>query len=208
MKLIIILFLMAGSSTLFAQRANGVPDLTQNFDELAINVRNRFTDLNRKWKLTNEMFERDAASLLSRGNLDAALRLYYRDLETWRQIETRLGFLFDYFKSGGPGDLKNGVYRSYGGNTLVLYKGTRYTIEQLGNIYFGIALKAFDMSSVGTRCAAGLYQLHLLRLNTNSSRIRSFVSAYLKGNANGAFRGTCFDHRDDSRMIDIGFNWF
>ena len=186
-------------------------DLTQEFDKITLETKNRFEELKAKWPFTKEMFDRDMKNLLSYNKpVDLLVTLYYQNLETWRQVETWISFLSGYFRTGGPGDIKNGILGMYNKpNIKVTYKDKLYTIDGLGNVNYGIALKAGGFSLSIAQCTAGLYQMYSsVLVKPNSENNIKFLKAVYKANKDGAFQGKCFDHFDDSRMIAIGYNWY
>jgi hypothetical protein len=190
-------------------------DVTALFDNILIQSRNRFAELRTKWPVTRAMLLKDINFITTHyPDFVAALQAHYIDLESYRQVKTQLQFIVAHFRTNGPGDLKNSLLKQYNNGSKVLYRGQLYSIDELGNINYGVALKAFGYPCLITICAAGMYQLYS-DLNLRSDKGLQSVAKFLLVLQNihiddqfGSGPTGCYDNGGDTRMIRIGYNWF
>ena len=185
---------------------NSIPDVTNEFNSIVRNTKSTFSNLKRKWRVDANMIIKDIEKYKKSSSIDKAVSLYYRDFQSYRNIETQVRFLIGYFKTNGQGDLKNTKLKKYNRNGgKVIYNGKQYTVEQLGNINYGIALKAFGYPMELSTCAGGAYQFY-----ADKCLNRSTYSKY-KAAIDKCFRtkkGKCFDYRGDTKMIRVGYRNF
>lgn len=183
-------------------------DVSIEFDKILSDTRKRFSTLKNKWPITMEMFLKDIKYLTLQGSvLESTLIAYYRDLDTWRQLNTRLDYLYSYFKTGSTGDIKNQQFKKY--QSPVIYKGQSYTVEQLGNINYGLAMKTMGIPYLASACMAGVYQIlaeETLK-GINYENVKKYLSALSKASRDQKLQGICLDHSNDSKMILRGYNW-
>jgi len=152
------------------------------------------------------MIIRDLKKFSTENILERNISKYYRDYDSWRNVEAQIRFLIGYFETNGKGDIKNRDFKKYNSKNSgrVIYRGQEYTVEQLGNINFGAALNAFGYPREPSICAGGLYQIYadkcipVARLEYKNAIKRCITTK----------TGVCMDYRGDSKMIRKGYNEF
>jgi hypothetical protein len=210
MKKIIFIFisvtLLSFSPNNTVKDTESAPDVTDEFNDILKDTKSTFKGLKKKWKVDAEMIISDIEKYNKQDNLNKAVSLYYQDFDSYRNVETQIQFLIGFFKTNGKGDLKNKELKKYNNNGgKVIYNGKQYTVEQLGNINYGVALKAFGYPMVASTCAGGAYQLYADQcLNrTTYSKYKSAIEKCFKSK-----KGMCFDYKGDTQMIKEGYKNF
>ena len=137
-----------------------IPDVTTEFNTILNQTKATFKSLKKKWKVDQQMILKDIKRYNKKSTIEKSISVYYADFQSFQNIETQIRFLYGYFKTNGKGDIKNKVFKKYNRNGgKVKYNGKIYRVEQLGNINYGVALKAFGYPMEMSVCAAGIYQL-------------------------------------------------
>ena len=204
--LLVSFFFLSFSTEFNPVGIDKTPDITEEFDKILKETKSTFKKLKKKWKVDDDMIISDINKYTKQNNIDKAVSLYYQDFDSYRNIETQIQFLRGYFKTNGKGDLKNRALKKYnknGGN--VIYKGKKYTVEQLGNINYGVAMKSFGYPMELSTCAGGAYQFYADKCLQKStySKYKSAIDKCFKSK-----KGKCFDYRGDSKMIREGYRNF
>jgi hypothetical protein len=187
------------------------PDVTKEFDQITRDTKSRCEQLKNKWPINAQTFAKDLSYLLSiNNNIEKYFAIYYGNFLSWQNLDARLDYLKGRFKTNAPGDIKNGVFKKYtqknGGK--VFYKGTVYTVEQLGNVNYGIGCKAIGIPYLGSACAAGFYQVFAQDNLPNSSNGKKLWEAIKSSVKDNKLRGVCLDYAGDTKMIKLGYNWY
>ncbi|SRX74760.1 polymorphic toxin type 44 domain-containing protein [Aequorivita antarctica] len=204
--LLVATILISFSPTKIEASDEAIPDVTSEFNSIAKKTKSTFKDLKNKWKVDREMILNDITKYSKNNNIDKVIAIYYKDFDSYRNVETQIQFLYGYFKTGGKGDLKNTDLKKYNKNGgKVIYNGKEFTVEQLGNINYGIALNAFGYPREGSVCAGGVYQF------ISDKCLKSSTYSEYKSAIDKCFtskKGKCFDYAGDSKMIREGYNNF
>ncbi len=188
-------------------RHKKIPDVTNEFNSILRHTKSLFNKLRNKWKIDRSMIISDFIKYNKQNNIDNTISLFYRDFDSFRNVETQLRFLYKYFKTNGKGDIKNDILKKYNQNGgQVIYNNKIYTVEQLGNINYGVALKAFGYPMIMSTTAGGAYQLYADEC-FKGSKYYKYKKA-IKECFGLKKRGTFFDYTGDSKMIREGYRKF
>lgn len=183
-----------------------IPDVTTEFNAILSKSKTTFRGLKKKWNVDQRMILNDIKKYHKKSTLEKSISAYHTEFQSFQNIITQIRFLHGYFKEYGKGDIKNGVFKKYNKNGgKVKYNGKIYRVEQLGNINYGVALKAFGYPMEMSVCAAGIYQLKADQCFKSRTYLK-YKSAIQK--CFTSKKGKCFDYKGDSRMIREGYQKF
>lgn len=193
--------------------SQNLPDITNEFEYIIAETKRRCEDLKEKWPVNEQTFENDLKYLERKRNLsiEKSLSSNHRYLSSWQNMKSRVNYIKNAYQTGSKGDLKNTVFRKYNikNSGKVVYNGKIYTVEQLGNINFGIACKAIGIPITMSTCAAGCYQIVASQcIPLTTEKARKYLRAIKNAVSNEELRGSCLDYKNDTKMIKLGYNWY